>query len=175
MISRARKSTTRVYLVLAVLGLVLLSAGASEAQRMQDRPNGEQADRAIDLLRSPYCPGVMLRVCTSPQAAVLRDSIYVLAAAGMNSDELVEWMTARYGPEYRALPPRSGSGLWAWVIPPAAILLAMGVILAWLRKQRTEGAPDGGAAVVPTTLSEADRDLLSAALRDWEDTGEEDV
>jgi cytochrome c-type biogenesis protein CcmH/NrfF len=166
---------TRVCLVLAFCGLVHISAGTAEAQRMQNRPNAEQADRAIDLLRSPYCPGVMLRACTSAPAAELRDTMYTLAAEGMNSEELVEWMLARYGPEYRALPPRSGSGLWAWVIPPLAILLAMAVIVGWLRKQGAKGRPAGGPVVASTEISDADRDVLTAALRDWEETGEEDV
>jgi cytochrome c-type biogenesis protein CcmH/NrfF len=171
-ISRGRIRRWAGLLLVASLA-VTLSGGPAVGQRVQDRPNAEEADRAIDLLRSPYCPGFMLRVCTSSQAAALRDSIYDLAAQGMTSDELVEWMVGRHGEEWRAMPRRSGTGLLAWIIPPLAVLFAVGGVMLWLKKHR------GPAGVAPAeegdALTEADRLELTAALRDWEASGGEDV
>src|SRR5690606_39906361 len=109
--------------------------------------------------------GFMLKVCTSSQAAGLRDSIYDLAAEGMTSDELVEWMVARHGEEWRAVPRTSGAGLWAWIVPPLAFLLGIGAIVWWMRAHRT---PEDAtlAAASPNDLSDSDREVLSAALRD---------
>jgi cytochrome c-type biogenesis protein CcmH/NrfF len=163
----------RLAVLLACLSATLLVAGATEAQqRPQDRVNAAEARRAIDQLRSPYCPGFMLSVCTSYQAAALRDSIYDLAAEGMTSDELIDWMLSRHGEEWRAVPQRSGAGLWAWVIPPLALLAGLGVLVGWLRSSRT---PGGEIAPPDDHLSEGDRERLATALREWAEVGEEEV
>ncbi|MFO8175522.1 MAG: hypothetical protein R6T96_14640, partial [Longimicrobiales bacterium] len=66
---------------------------------VQPHPDGEAA---IDRLRSPYCPGMMLETCPSPQAKLLRDSLQMLAWEGASTDSLVDWMLANHGDEYRA-------------------------------------------------------------------------
>ncbi len=168
-----RGSWLRGPLILVASLALLLIAEPVAGQRIQDRPNVEVADRAIDLLRSPYCPGFMLRVCTSAPAAALRDSIYDLAAQGMSSDELVEWMIGRHGEEWRALPQRSGNALLAWVIPPFAVLMAVAGVALWMKKHR--GRDEGTSAEGADPLTDSDRLELTAALRDWEASGGEDV
>jgi cytochrome c-type biogenesis protein CcmH len=151
---------------------VLWLAGAADAQgRIQDRPNQAEADHAIDQLRSPYCPGFMLRICTSSQAAELRDSIYNLAAEGMTSDQLVEWMIGRHGEEWRAVPKRSGAGLFAWVIPPVVVLLAVAGVVVWVRGHRRPEEENGALLAI----SDAERAQLSDALREWEEEGGEEA
>ncbi len=140
----------------------------------EERPNALVAQRAIAQLRSPYCPGVMLEICPSDQAEALRDSIYDLAEAGSTTDEIVEWMLTNHGEEWRAVPRRSGAGLWAWVVPPLALLLGLGLFLGWLRAGR---AAEAAAPPPPTEskLSEAERAQIAVAMRDWEASGEEDI
>lgn len=126
-----------------------------------------EAARAISRLRSPYCPGLMLEVCPSPQAARLRDSIRVLAEGGMTSAELVEWMLADYGEEYRAVPEPRGAGLLAWLVPPLALLLgAVGLAIAIRRLslRRADRAEEGP----PGELSEGDQARIRDALRELE-------
>lgn len=118
-----------------------------------------EARRAISELRSPYCPGLMLEVCPSPPAADLRDSIDVLARGGLSADSIVERVIATYGEEWRAVPRREGTGWWAWLMPPAALLLgivAIAVVLA--RRRRSVHRPAGPG---PT---ERDADKLRRAL-----------
>lgn len=158
---------TRVGIAVLAIGAVV-SPGTLSAQQ---RPNAEVAQRAISQLRSPYCP-TMLETCTSAAGAALRDSIYDLAEAGMTSEEIIEWMIDRHGEEYRAAPQRSGAGLWAWIIPPAFLLLAAAVVTLWIRDRRAS-APQSPAPT--SSLSDEDRDKLSAALREWEEMGEEVV
>ena len=70
--------------------LPVVSAGAQQVitldEPVQPHPEG---DAAIDGLRSPYCPGMMLETCPSPQAKLLRDSIQQMAWEGASSDSLV--------------------------------------------------------------------------------------
>lgn len=159
-------------LLVGLLAFVAVMAPVSvDAQRSQDRPNAAQAEAAIAQLRSPYCPGLMLEVCPSASAAALRDSIYDLAAEGYTTDQLVEWMLARHGEEWRGVPQRSGAGLLAWLVPPLALLVGIGVVVGWMRANRAETAATP-AQVTP--ISDADRERLAAALREWEESSEEE-
>jgi cytochrome c-type biogenesis protein CcmH/NrfF len=158
--------------VLAFVALTTVSPTAVGAQQSQERPNAEEAKKAIEQLKSPYCPGFMLETCTSSMAATLRDSIYDLAAEGATSDELVEWMLAGHGEEWRAMPQRSGKGLVAWLIPPLALLAGMGGIALWLRANRTRAESASGPA--SPGVSDEDREKVAAALREWHASGEEE-
>jgi cytochrome c-type biogenesis protein CcmH/NrfF len=126
-----------------------------------------EAEKAISRLLSPFCPGLMLEVCPSPPAAALRDSIQLLAAEGMNADELVSWMLANHGERYRAIPERSGAGLWAWVMPPFALLLGLALVVVLLRRFRRPPAA-GGAAGTGRSISAEERDRIEAALREMD-------
>ena len=159
-------------LVILLTLAVGVAVGPVAGQAIQDGPNAREAEKAIAQLRSPYCPGAMLEVCTSYSGAMLRDSIYQLAAQGMTSSELVEWMLSRHGEEYRAVPPRTGFGLFAWIVPPAILLLGAAGVAFWLRSNRPS---DAAVVAGGPELSEADRDALTTALRAWETSGEEEV
>lgn len=125
-----------------------------------------EASEAISKLRSPYCPGFMLEVCPTSDAEALRDSLQAGALAGLGADSLVEWMVATYGEEYRALPKTSGSGLLAWLIPPGALLLGLGLVVIALRRLK------GPSPALPGTggITDEERDRLDAALAELEET-----
>lgn len=131
-------------------------------------PLHPEAEEAIGRLRSPWCPGFMLEVCPSPDAAAFRDSLRMLANQGVEADSLVEWTLARYGEEWRALPQARGTGLLAWIIPPAVLVLGAGIVIVVLRRLRktSEGYRPGEAP----ELSDEEEERLQEALRelDWE-------
>ncbi len=129
------------------------------------------ADEAISRIKSPYCPGQMLEVCSSYLGASLRDSIQAMAREGWTTDELVDWVLANHGEEYLAYPAVSGTGLIAWLVPPAAILLGILVVVTALRYMRRNAPPE---ETVNADLSEEEEDRLREALRDM-DSAEEPV
>jgi cytochrome c-type biogenesis protein CcmH len=159
---------------LLVLAVVLLPADAGAQERQVTRSE-DTAERAIGQIRSPYCPGLMLEVCPSPEAGALRDSIRDLARDGMAEAELVEWMIANHGEEWRAVPKRSGRGIFAWLMPPLFLLAGAGVIVARLRRERERSGTAPVARPVGDDLSDADRDRLEAALEEWEMEEEAEV
>ncbi len=130
-------------------------------------PSDAVAQSAIGELRSPYCPGLMLEVCPSPQAELLRDSIRDLAAAGQTKHEIVAWMIDRHGEEWRAVPRRSGVRLSAWNGPPLALLGAGG----WLARRGWSLGRTAPPPVVPSEISSADQARLDAELRELERIG----
>jgi cytochrome c-type biogenesis protein CcmH/NrfF len=165
------RSSLRVLAVL--LGLAAASTlldpavgvGGQEAPPLLDEPvqPHPEGEAAIDRLRSPYCPGLMLEVCPSPQAKLLRDSIQALAWEGASSDSLVNWMLANHGEEYRAVPRTRGSGLFAWLIPPLALVAGLVIVvmtLQHLRGRRDTSAPEEEEEA----LSEEDEEALEEAL-----------
>jgi cytochrome c-type biogenesis protein CcmH/NrfF len=124
-----------------VASIVQTAIAGDEAQAGPVRYHPE-AVKAIGQIYSPYCPGLMLGICTASQSEFLRDSINALAEEGWSSEELVEWTIANHGEEFRAVPLRSGWGIWAWVLPPAGLLLGLSLIVLFLRHRVRRGAGD---------------------------------
>lgn len=157
--------------------MVIAAQGQSLAAQIPgDAPRGPlephpAADEAIARLKSPYCPGLMLEVCTSYSGASLRDSIQAMAREGRTTDELVDWVIGRHGEEYLAYPAASGTGLLAWLVPPAAILLGVLVVVAALRYMRRNAPPE---ELANTELSADEEDRLRKAMREM-DSAEEPV
>jgi cytochrome c-type biogenesis protein CcmH/NrfF len=151
----------KVYLPVLLLALLAAPAAAQGEARAK-----ATAQEAISQLRSPYCPGLMLEVCPSAQAELLRDSIRAMAAAGVGTKEIVEDVLARHGEEWRAVPKKSGVGLWAWIATPAVLLLGVLLVAVRLRTMR------GGAALAPEPAADAlsgdDRARLAAAMAEYE-------
>ena len=159
--------SARVWLFTAT-GLLVMVMGAEaqqpEAQQPEARQFHPEAVEAISKVRSPFCPGLMLEVCPTLDAAELRETINDGAREGMDADALIEMVVAAHGEEYRAFPKASGTGLLAWVMPPAALLLGLGVVVLVLRHLRAAPGPAGPAP----ELTDEDRDRLAAALAEME-------
>ena len=110
----------------------------------------------------------MLEVCPSAGGAALRDTIEMLALAGLTADSIVETMIGRYGEEWRALPKARGEALLAWVVPPLALILGVLTVVVVLRKMRR---PQDGP--LPDEVTDEERARLDAALRELD--AEEEV
>ena len=135
---------------IAVCLVLLVTAAPITLHAQASRESELVAQRAIEQLRSPYCPGAMLEICPSDQARLLRDSIYDLAAAGWTTEQLVEWMLANHGEEWRALPRRSGAGLWAWLAPQPRADEAVSQALAVARRNARAGVRHAASMIWAT-------------------------
>lgn len=167
-----RSIEIRIPTFVAGLLLAALQIPASlSAQANYEIPKGDgevverpkAADEAIAQLKSPYCP-TMLEVCSSGAGAALRDSIVDLALQGWTSEELVEWMIARHGEEYRAMPKREGKALVAWIVPPLGVALGVVVLTVALKgmiRKDEEAAP----TLAEGSLTDEDEARLRDAMR----------
>jgi len=152
-------------LLLAVAWPLAAQQAPSTGEALSVHP---EAREAIDALKSPYCPGMMLEVCPSPGGAMLRDSIQARAERGLEAEAIVEGILAEYGEEWRAEPPTSGTGLWAWLLPPMVLLGGLGMVALLLaRRSRPEGDSTAEAEVGP---EEAER--LRQALKELDEEEE---
>ncbi len=97
---------------------------------------GMPEDVANDIaarVTSPFCPGVTLHDCPSRAAADLRNRISVWAEAGWGRTRIMARLESEYGPEIRAVPPASGTGLVAWVLPVVVLTAGAGIAIALVR------------------------------------------
>ena len=113
-------------------------------------------------IMSPYCPGVTLHDCPSDSAVALRDRITQMAAGGMTRAEIMAELESEFGPTIRAVPPASGSGLVAWVLPGVAVLAGIGC--AWVLVRRWTGTPAAEDAPVVQRVTAEERRLLDSEL-----------
>lgn len=157
--------------------VIATAAAATPAAAQKPPPSGEamtihpEAKEAIDGIWSPYCPGLMLEVCTSAGGAMLRDSAQSWALQGLSSDSIIERVVAEYGEEYRAEPRRSGAGLVAWLIPPVALVGGLGVVGLLLARRRTAAGAAHEAALQPEVPA-GDEARLKAALKELDEEEE---
>jgi cytochrome c-type biogenesis protein CcmH/NrfF len=119
------------------------------------------ASRLFNSTMSPYCPGLLLANCPSPQAGVLRDTIRAWIAAGVPADSIRRVLRAAYGDEVRATPPARGFGLLAWLVPGAGLIVGA-VGLGWWLRRATRRGPSPGAPSPP--LAPADEARVERAL-----------
>jgi len=151
----------RISLLLAILcllpGSLLLAQDPGGTQGpVQAHPEG---DAAIGSLKSPYCPGLMLEVCPTPDAKKLRDTLQVMAHGGLPADSIVNWMLANFGEEYRAVPKT----LVAWIMPPLAIVLGFLLIVLALKHFRSRQGPESPDT---RTLTPEDESVVAEALQE---------
>jgi len=85
-------------------------------------------------LMSPYCPGLSLSSCPSPQADSLRKAIAVKFYNGETPAAITEALVVDYGPGIRGSPSLDGIGSAAFVVP--IVLLVAGALFAarWIRR-----------------------------------------
>jgi cytochrome c-type biogenesis protein CcmH/NrfF len=163
----------------ARFALLLLLLSAVPASAQTPPASGEamtihpEAKAAIDGLWSPYCPGMMLAVCTSSGGAMLRDSAQSWALQGLSADSIIERVVREYGEEYRAEPPAAGTGLLAWVIPPLILLAGLGAVAVVLaRRRRATAAQAPSEAPLGPAVPAADEARLRAALKELDEEEE---
>ncbi len=124
--------------------LPLLSAALQDSIVGVARP-AELSALYRDLL-SPYCPGLSLASCPSPQADSLRKAIAVKFDSGQTPRQITEGLVIDYGSDIRGSPEFEGFGSAAFLVPVVLLILGAVMITRWARRSVRRGA--GGGAVL---------------------------
>ena len=97
------------------------------------------------VLMCPVCPGESIDQSQNEIAANMRTIVKELVEEGKSEDEIKTYFVGRYGPVILLEPATSGISIFAWIIPPVALGLAIIVVILALgvmrRKQKSIG-PD---------------------------------
>ncbi len=124
----------RVGSLLLVAAMLCLLPAHSVAEQRASLPDIE------DEVMCTIC-GTLLAESQSPQADRERAFIRNQIAQGKTKGQIEDALVAQYGPNVLATPSKSGFDLLAWLIPIAALLAVLAILVPWLFRQWRRSAP----------------------------------
>jgi len=118
-----------------------------------DRDSSSPADRASrlgDSIMCPACSGETVTNSQAPVAKAIRQQIALMIDEGRSDDEIRDRLVAGYGERIVLNPPRSGLAGLVWVLPVAALVVALAGLVVVFRRWRVapgvEASPDDAEA-----------------------------
>jgi cytochrome c-type biogenesis protein CcmH len=126
-----------------------------------DRSAPTRAQRAHSLGESIMCPacgGESVTDSQAPVAKAIRTQIAQLIAAGKSDQQIRDRLVASYGERIELNPPKSGLAGLVWVLPVAALVVAVAGLVVMFRRWRAapgvEVGPDDLDAVARARRAE---------------------
>lgn len=130
-------------------GLVLLLSMATAAMATPvdtyEFKSPENQKRGLSLaheLRCPQCQNQNLIDSNSPVARDLRLEVYKMVDEGKGDDEIIEFMTSRYGEFVLYKPKMETKTYILWLGPVGLLLLGLIIGFIFIRKQRIGGCTE---------------------------------
>jgi cytochrome c-type biogenesis protein CcmH len=139
----------------ALVVVVGVALGVGSSRGGPAATPAQRASAIEALVRCPSCEGISVADSSASTAVAIRQAVAARVRAGQTDGQIDSFLVSRYGPGILLRPPVHGWTAWVWVLPPAALALALaglGTVL-WRRRQR---------ASVP--VSAEDRALVERAL-----------
>ena len=125
----------------------MLFAGAVLAQTARPLAEDEAVERRLtaiaEELRCLVCQNESLAGSRADLALDLRRQIREQIKAGRSDDEILAYMTDRYGDFIRYRPPLKGTTLALWVGPFVLLAAAAGGLAWYVRRRRTRVVTPG--------------------------------
>ena len=149
--------TRRLVLLLALVA-VTVAPGAAFAAAPKASLTDIENDVMCVTCREP------LIEANSPQAYEERTYIRTLIAQGMDKQQIERALVAQYGPAVLGKPPASGFDLTVYLLPAAAVVLALAITAIVLPRWR-RSAQRRPARQPAATVSAADAQRLEDELR----------
>ncbi|HJU56801.1 MAG TPA: cytochrome c-type biogenesis protein [Pyrinomonadaceae bacterium] len=152
----------RALTTLALLVCLLPVAGwAKEAQPVADDPELEKRVMALaEDLRCLVCQNETIAASHAPLAVDLRQQIREQMRAGKSNQEIIAFMTERYGDFVLFRPPVKATTYLLWFGPFALLIVGLVVQYFYLKRRRELAARE------QQPLSEAERKRVEALLGD---------
>ncbi|MGZ9810029.1 cytochrome c-type biogenesis protein [Pseudoroseicyclus sp. H15] len=146
-------------LLLALMLLLPLPAAAVQPDEILDDPVLEARARDISAgLRCPVCRNESIDESNADIARTLRLIVRERLVAGDSDEEVVRFITDRFGEYVLLRPDNSGANLVLWLGGPLMLLAAGGIGFVTIR--RRAGAPEAEA------LSESEEARLAELMRE---------
>ena len=126
--------------ILVILTSLALAGSAVANGQVDDADTN--AHRIFSELMSPYCPGLMLADCPSPDAFELRAEIRARLVAGETPAQVKADLYARFGDRIRATPEPREWGLLLWTAPFVVLAASFGGLVWYLAHRRSVREPE---------------------------------
>lgn len=141
------RSTLVFPIFLLLLFSALLSAPQMTAGAQQPTPSDDEVNAVARNLYCPVCENTPLDVCPTEACRQWRGLIRQMLAEGKSPGEIEQYFVEYYGARALAEPPRTGLNWLVYVIPPAAFLTGLALLLrairTWKRAAQETGADPG--------------------------------
>ncbi len=125
-------------LAIAVLVMTISPVVTATAEPLPELPTSEQQktyDRLIRELRCLVCKNQNLLDSNAELATDLRKKAHQMVAEGKNYEEVVEYMTDRFGTFVMYRPPLMASTYALWGLPFLGFMLILSLIIIRIRKR----------------------------------------
>src|SRR4051794_12699579 len=125
------------WLALGLVALVLLAVGTSQSSG--PRTPDERLEYISTRLKCPICEGESVFESRNSDSEAIRTEIRSQISQGqLSDDQIITYMTDRYGEQLLLVPKASGIDALVWVLPVAAAICAVvGLAFAFRRWRRT--------------------------------------
>jgi cytochrome c-type biogenesis protein CcmH len=145
--------------LIAVIALATSPLAAAQTPSQAFTPEVESQAREIGKsLRCVVCQNQSIEESNAPLAADMRRLVRERVSAGESKDDVMAYMTDRYGNFVRMQPPLQLDTVLLWFGP---LLLLIGAGLGWFAYLRPAGKRD----LAPAPLSEAEAVELARRLQ----------
>lgn len=131
--------------------------GLASAASADEGPAEQRYHALIAELRCMVCQNQSIADSNAPLAADLREQVRAQIAAGRSDDEIIEFLTARYGDYVRYRPAFKGRTLLLWLGPFAGLALAGIAATLYVRGTRARAKPAAADAERLRKLLDEDR------------------
>ena len=137
---------------LAAAFVVLAASACSERGAVPEvEMRAQELNKAI---MCPVCPGESIDQSQHPLSAQMRGIVESRLQEGWTEEQIIDSFVESYGPRVLLDPPTSGINIMVWVVPPAAVVLAAGLLFLALR---TLSSRRGRERAEAATLTDAER------------------
>lgn len=123
--------------VLLALACVPLCAHAIDANQLPTPALQKRYDALTQGFRCLVCQDESIAVSNADLAVELRDRVRKLLLEGKSDKDIVDYMAARYGNFVLYKPPLQANTLALWFGPAVLLLIAIGVVVAIVRRRAT--------------------------------------
>lgn len=143
--------------LLLLFAFLAAPALAVQPNEMLKDPALEARARAItETLRCPVCQGESIDDSSAPISRDLRLAVRERLVAGDSDDQVIDYVTTRYGEFVLFKPRMTGSGLALWLAGP--LMLILGAMIAFAMA-RARAKADEPAAITTEEQAQLDKIL----------------
>lgn len=141
----------RPLIVLLSLAMLVAPAGLAGSAAADVTPRASLSDIENDVMcvscREP------LAVAQSPQALAERSFIRTLIAKGLTKAQIEQQLVAQYGVAVLGRPPAHGFNLSVYILPPAILIVGVGILIVTLPRWRRRAKARAAASPASPTSS----------------------
>jgi len=147
----------RIILLFSLLISSVVATAIDKTTAIFSDPSQEIRYKALSAeLRCVVCQNQSLADSNAELAQDLRDQVRTLIVQGQSDAQIIEFLVSRYGDFVLYRPPFKASTAVLWVAPALLLLLGIGILIYFIRRQQT--------TVPPQDLSSSERDKLKHLL-----------